>query len=381
MTEFDEVADWRETGALRAVPAKRGIFRIDFQTGPPYIGRTSDLRRRLRRLLRSRGNSRTLLSLRDVAATAHYRLTGSAFESNLVLYHAVKQYRPGNPRDYLKIRLAPFVKVLLGNRFPRTCLTKRLTRSRALFYGPFPNRGCAEQFHQAFLDLFGVRRCVENLDPSPSHPGCIWGEMDLCLRPCQAACDDHQYAAEVERMVRFLATDGESLLREAATARDHASASMDFESAARHHRTWSKARIALRSRGTLSHEISRQCGVVVQTSAEPDCVELTALFQGTLQPPTRLPCEGEPSGATLRTAIRRRLARRDWRIGSPSEIADHLALLQHWYGSSFKRGEFVGFPSMAEPPLRRLANAAMRVAAIKGHSAAQQSGGAPAADS
>lgn len=373
MTGFEEVPEWREPGALLAVPAKRGVFRVEFQTGPPYIGRTSNLRKRLRRLLRSKGNSRTRLSLRDVAAAVHYRLTGSAFESNLLLLEAVKEYRPGDSRDYLKIRPAPFVKILLGNRFPRTCLTRRLTRGKALFYGPFPNRNLAEQFHQAFLDLFGVRRCVENLDPSPSHPGCVWGEMNLCLRPCQAACDDHQYAAEVQRMAQFLATDGESLLQEAATARDGASASMDFESAARHHRTWEKAKNALRSRGSLSREISRQCGVVFQMSAAPDCLELTALFRGTLQCPVRLPCAGEPEGAALRTAIRHRLASQDWRVGSPSETADHLALLQRWHGSSFRQGEFVGFASIAEPPLRRLANAAMRVAGFGRGSAERKS--------
>lgn len=362
MRRFQAVPDWREEGALLAVPARRGIFRVEFAQGPPYIGKTADLRRRLRRLLRRKEGPSVRLTLREIARGVHYRLTGSTFESDLALYRAVRRYRPGDQRDYLKLRPASYVKVLLGNRFPRTCLTKRLTRSRALFYGPFPNRNAAEQFRNAFLDLFRVRRCRENLDPSPSHPGCIWGEMDLCLRPCQAACDDSRYAEEVQQMALFLRTDGESLLHEAAMARDRASASMEFELAARHHRKWSKAKDALRMRSDLSREIGNQCGMMLQRSAVESCVEMTPLYEGSLQRSIRLPCAGKPSGPGLGTTIRIALAHQTWRIAPPQEKEDHLALLQRWHTSSFRRGEFVPFQDIAEPPIRRLANAAVRVA-------------------
>ncbi len=359
---FQAVSKWREEGALVAVPARRGIFRIEFSQGPPYIGKTSDLRRRLRRLLRRKEGQPARLTLREIATGVHFRLTGSTFESDLALYRAVRRHRPGDQREYLKLRPASYVKVLMGNRFPRTCLTSRLTRSRALFYGPFPSRNAAEQFRNAFLDLFGVRRCRENLDPSPGHPGCIWGEMDLCLRPCQAACDDSRYAGEVERMALFLRTDGESLLREAAAARDRASASMEFELAAQHHRTWSKAKDALRMRGDLSREIGNLCGVVLQRSAAESSLELTPLFKGAWQPSFRVQGAGERSVSALGNAIRGKLAERSWQAAPPREREDHLALLLRWHCSSFRKGEFVPLESFASPPVRRLANAAARVA-------------------
>ena len=48
------------------------------------------------------------------------------------------------------------------------------------------------------LDLFQLRRCQEDLAPSPGHPGCIYGEMGKCLRPCQEAVSREEYAGEVE---------------------------------------------------------------------------------------------------------------------------------------------------------------------------------------
>ncbi len=362
MTRFHELADWREPQALLAVPPRRGILLVELAEGAPYIGRTANLRKRLRRLLAFKLAPSSRLTLRDVAKSVHFRTTGSSFESDLALYGVLRRHRPRSYREILKLRPAFFVKLLLGNRFPRVCLSRRLARSRALFYGPFPNRGAAERFRDAFLDLFLVRRCTENLDPSPDHPGCIWGEMNLCLRPCQAACDDSQYAREVERMATFLATDGESVLGEAAAARERASAGLEFEAAARHHRRWGKAREALRLRGDLAREISMQCGMVLQQSAQDSCIELTPLHMGSLQSSVRLRHGSEPSRADLGRAIKSALADRDWRVAPPRAREEHLALLQRWHASSFRTGRFVRFEGPGELPLRRLANAAFHVA-------------------
>ena len=363
MKEFQQVTNWRDRDLLAAVPAAAGILRIELASGPPYIGRTADLRRRMRRLLHPPGGVSSRLSLTEIATEVYYCRTGSRFESDLLLYRTASAFRPGDCRNYLKLRPPSFVKVLLRNRFPRTCLTRRLTRSRALFFGPFPSRHAAEQFHGAFLDLFRVRRCPENLDPSPNHPGCIWGEMDLCLRPCQGACDGNRYAAEVERLTRFLRTDGNSLLEETEAARDRASAAMEFEMAAQQHRILSKAKDALRLRGALSRELGELNGMVLQASVEQSCVELTPLYKGSLQASVRLPWGApEPSATAFAAGLRGILAAAAWSEATLAEREDHLALLQRWHGSSFRRGEYVPFPDAAAPPIRRLANAAMRVA-------------------
>lgn len=371
MTQFLELASWQEADALRAVPEAAGVFRIEFAAGLPYIGKTANLRRRLRRLLLPRDGQSARLSLREIARRVQFGLTGSPFESDWLLYRTVKADRPAEVRQYLKLRSATFVKVLLGNRFPRACLTQRITRSRALFYGPFPNRLAAERFQDAFLDLFGVRRCSENLQPSPDHPGCIWGELQLCLRPCQAACDDSEYGAEVLRMKRFLATDGASLLVETKAARESASAAMEFESAGRHHRFLAKIEDTLRLRGDLSRELDALCGAILQRSADEACVDLTPLYKGSLQATVQLACsDGELSAGGFAASFRDAFPSQDWLEGPPAEKEEHLALLQRWHRSSFRQGEFVPFADMAEPPVRKLSNAALRIASGRARSPA-----------
>jgi excinuclease UvrABC nuclease subunit len=112
------------------------------------------------------------------------------------------------------------VKLILSNVFPRTQITTRVSGGRSLFYGPFANRAAADQFEGQFLELFQIRRCQEDLVTSPDHPGCIYGEMGRCLRPCQEVVTVEEYAGEVRRVNDFLSTRGESLLSSAAGARE-----------------------------------------------------------------------------------------------------------------------------------------------------------------
>lgn len=344
------------------MPAAAGIVRVDLGSGPPYVGKTADVRRRMQRLLSPRQSASRRLTLRDVAKGVHYLPTGSPFESGLLLYRAMRLYRPDSFREHLKLRPPPFLKILLGNRFPRTCVTRRLARSRAVFYGPFRTRNEAKQFEGTVLDLFQARRCTENLTPSPSHPGCIWGDMRVCLRPCQQACDDDTYRREVARLEDFLATEGQSFVQEAERARDCASNSMEFEAAGRHHRLLLKARAALRLKGPLARELGALCGMVFQCGVEARSLEITPLYKGSFQDSIHLRWDGEPRPASLGAAIRQELATRSWQESGVREKEEHLALLQRWHGSSFRKGEFIPFASMAAAPVRKLANAAMRVA-------------------
>ncbi len=346
------------------VPDAPGVFLLRFGEGRPYLGRSGLLRRRLRRMLRPRAQGSRLANLAAAAREVSYQPTGSAFESTLVLYGLSRQYLPEDYRRFLKLRLAPLVKVHLNNRFPRTYVTTQLTRSRALFFGPFVNRVTAERFESAFLDLFKIRRCQEDLDPRPDHPGCIYGEMEMCLRPCQARSSDTEYQTEVGRVLDFLGSQGDSLVREIEQARDEASGGLEFEEAARQHKRLEKVREALKLKEELARDLDALFAVIVQKSLRPETVELWFVNQGFLQP--RIPfCFGVEDGrsVSLDRRLREALSEMAFSRGTSAERADHLALLRRWYYSSWRDGEIVLVDRLDRIPYRKLVNAISRVAA------------------
>jgi hypothetical protein len=267
---------------LRDIPSLPGVFALH---GPraaegqseaqPYLTRAADLRRRITRILAPPDSQSKRLNLRDRVARIDYTITGSEFESTLALYHAsATVFGLDEARRRLKLRTPFFLRFTAENAYPRVYSTNRLSK-RALdnFYGPFPSRAAADRYCDAVLDLFKLRRCHEELAPYPEHPGCVYGEMNKCLAPCNQACAPEgaaAYTAEATAVKRFFDTRGESMIIDIGLAREEASAAMEFEKAAELHAQWHKVKAAQSLADELVQPLPKLRAIIVQkTSSQP----------------------------------------------------------------------------------------------------------------
>ncbi len=346
---------------LSAVPAGPGVVRLRFHVGRPYLGRTVNLRRRLERLLGIGSERRPLV--RAALAEAEYQSTGSSFETAWVLYQAAREDWPEDYRSRLRLRVPAFLRLLLANEFPRTTITTRLPGGRTLYFGPFRSRTAAERFEGEILDFFSVRRCVENLEPSADHPGCVYGEIGKCSRPCQAAVSPEDYRAESGRLLETLHTGGESLEKALALERDRRSEALEFEESARLHARLDRLRQAMRLAESPAGDLDRLHGVVLQRAAGEGRLQIWPLFKGFLASPLTLTWEadsGQP--VSLDRRLRELLSAAALDAGRPVDREDHQALLARWLFSNRKRGELIAFAGWERPPMRKLVNAVSRVA-------------------
>jgi len=294
---------------------------------------------------------------------AEYHRCGSAFETAWVLLQASRQAWPEDYRRRLRLKTPAFLRVLLTNEFPRTTVTRRLSGGRTSFFGPFRSRAAAERFETEMLDLFQIRRCVENLEPSVEHPGCVWGEIGKCSRPCQMAVDVEGYRGQTGRLLGALETSGERLKRSIAEERDEASEDLEFERAARLHANYERAEEAFRAVEEPACELGRLHGVILQRSAKPENLLLWPLFQGWLRPP--LPLEAPVSAASpvsLDQRVREALSGTQLEPGTTPEREDDQALLGRWRFSKRAHGELIAFDRWDRVPYRKLVNAVSRIA-------------------
>ena len=135
-----------------ALPSQAAVFAVYFDEAgrdkvQPYLGRTNDLRRRLRRLLGKALSDSRLLSLRGQVRRVEYSLVGSSFEAVWLLYQLNKCYFPRNYRQRLRLRPPALLKLNVGNRYPRLYPTRRISRDGSIYYGPFPSRLAAQIAH------------------------------------------------------------------------------------------------------------------------------------------------------------------------------------------------------------------------------------------
>ncbi|HYL72741.1 MAG TPA: hypothetical protein VEU96_00970 [Bryobacteraceae bacterium] len=348
--------------AIAALPNTDAVFLVRAGDRSAYLAKTSMLRRRLLRILKPADGLRRSLNLREVVTQVDYWLTASRFESALLHYSLARQHYPDDYLRLVKLRMPAYVKLILANEFPRTQVTTRLSGGRGLYYGPFRTRASAELFESQFLDLFQIRRCQENLEPSPQHPGCIYGEMGKCLRPCQQVVSPAEYQGEVHRVEEFLTGDGATLVGNASAARDRLSQEMDFEEAARQHKRVERIQEVLALRDDLVGDIDRLYGIAVAPCTKSDHVLLWFVCQGSWQAPRRFPLT---SHISLDQRLRELVASIEPVAAPLAEKQEHLALLARWHYSTWSDGEWIGFHGLDQVPYRKLVRSISRVKSSK----------------
>jgi excinuclease ABC subunit C len=383
----------RDADLFAAVPAAPAVFllRGSDPQSEPYVSKTASLRRRLIRLLGPAEARTRKLNLRDRVAVIEYAPTGSDFESGFVLYQTLRAVFPKTYQDRLRLRPAPLARFRLENRYPRVSITTHLGSAKSVYYGPFPSRVAAEKFANDALDFFKIRRCVEELNPDPAFPGCVYSEMKMCLAPCFKGCTDEQYAAEVARVETFFDSRGHSLVREISAARDQASAGLEFETAAAMHAQLEKLKPVVSQLPEIVHRLDRLAGLMIQPSSQPDAVTFFRFQAGCLSDPITFTIKrlddavgrgaspGQPSNASPSSAaagasargkkvphsMESRVAEALAAAPAPScsrqETMEHLAILKRWYFRSSKLGEIFFAEQNGELPMRRIVRGISRV--------------------
>lgn len=360
---------------LQQVPAGSAVFLLRGD-GDPYISKTANLRRRLQRLLEAPTELSKRLNLRQRVREIEFTRTGSDFEAQLLLYQVLRETFPKTYSARLRLRPAPLVKLHLENEYPRASVTTRLSaRGKNLFYGPFPSRVAAEKFSSDALDFFKMRRCVDDLHPDPAFPGCVYSEMKMCLAPCFKGCTNAEYHAEVARVQDFFDTSGESLLRELASQREQASASLAFEDAAATHGRVEKLKPLLAQLPEIVRRIDRLDAIIIEPSTEPNSVCLFRFrdcqFHGPLAFDVELQAtlveqEREVTGRvkprTMESRVEEAIASFPQldAISAPQRI-EQLAILKRWFCRSHRIGEIFFADANASWPLRRIVRGIGRV--------------------
>src|SRR5262249_32898969 len=85
------------------------LLRGDDPSPDPYVSKPATLRRRLQRLLAPPESQSKRLNLRERVVSIEYTLTGSDFESGLLLYKTLRREFPRSYQNRLRLRPAALI--------------------------------------------------------------------------------------------------------------------------------------------------------------------------------------------------------------------------------------------------------------------------------
>jgi len=209
-----------------------------------YVGKADSLRDRVRSYF---GPSLDVRHVRMVerADRLEFVRTGSVAEAFLLENNLIKQHKPRYNIRLKDDKSYPYVKVTLGEDFPRIIRTRSLGDRSARYFGPYANAKSVDQTLDLLQKLFPYRNCKLTIvaddegkghtvprSALPNGRPCILFDIKRCTAPCDARTTKDAYRASVDRSVLFLEGRLDALSRETRGEMERAAEELDYEHAA-----------------------------------------------------------------------------------------------------------------------------------------------------
>jgi excinuclease ABC subunit C len=243
---MSNAADRRATLLAQAgsFPASPGVYLFKDARGRVlYVGKADVLRDRIRSYFGPSLDVRHV-RLMERADRLEYVLTGSVSEAYLLEANLIKQHRPRYNIRLKDDKSYPYVKVTLGEDFPRILRTRQLGDRTARYFGPYANAKSVDESLDLLQKLFPYRTCKLTITaaedgrgrtvPPSALPGgrpCLLFHLKRCTAPCVGATTKAEYRATIERSVQFLEGRYDALARDLRREMLTASESLEYERA------------------------------------------------------------------------------------------------------------------------------------------------------
>lgn len=218
----------RRIGLIADAPSAPGVYRFLAEDGTVlYVGKATDLRRRLRSYF---GNDTRRRTADLVAATARVTWTVVATELEASVFE-VRELQATRPRyNHRSTRPDPGTTVTLTREpFPRLAIVRGAPDEGIAALGPVP-RSVAERVVEAVESVVPLRPCRPRLRRAQDNPACMLKDMHRCDAVCDGTQTPDGYAAIVER-ARTAMRDPSVLLDALRTRMDELAAEGSFERA------------------------------------------------------------------------------------------------------------------------------------------------------
>lgn len=220
---------------LKKLPNKPGVYIMhDKDDTILYVGKAVNLHNRVRSYFKENiGRGPQIDKMVSLIARFEYIVTDSELEALILENNLIKEHAPKYNTLLKDDKTYPYIKVTLGEEYPRVMMVRRMKKDKAKYFGPFTNGGVRETI-DLINKLYLLRTCNRRLprDFGKERP-CLNYHINQCCAPCQGGISQEEYAQRIEQAIEFLNGKHQPVVRELKERMQDASERMDFEEAIR----------------------------------------------------------------------------------------------------------------------------------------------------
>ena len=218
---------------LRKLPNKPGVYIMhDADDTILYVGKAKNLHNRVRSYFKENiGRGPQIDKMVSLIARFEYIVTDSELEALVLENNLIKEYSPKYNTLLKDDKTYPYIKVTLGEDYPRVISVRQMKKDKAKYFGPFTNGGVKESI-DLINKLYQLRTCNRKLprDCGKERP-CLNYHIGQCCAPCQGDISKEEYAQRIDMAIDFLNGKQQPIIKELKEKMQQASEKMDFEEA------------------------------------------------------------------------------------------------------------------------------------------------------
>src|SRR5687768_13191659 len=202
-----------------------------------YVGKAQSLRGRVRSYWQKQapgGEIHRIRSVIDRVADVEVTEVDSVSEALLLEANLIKRFKPRFNVRLKDDKSYPYIKVTLGDDFPRIERTRKLPTDGSRYFGPYASASSVDEAMNLIRRLFPFRTCTIDIREGVralDRP-CLLYHIKRCQGPCIEAIDKPTYREDIEQVMLFLEGRQEQVARALRKDMSIASDTMQYERAA-----------------------------------------------------------------------------------------------------------------------------------------------------
>ena len=220
---------------LEDLPVRSGVYIMKDGAGEIiYIGKAKVLKNRVRSYFQGRETDhRAAMVLHKHVADIEWIVTDNELEALILEANLIRQHRPKYNVLAKDDKHFPYLRLTLGEAFPRLEVVRRVEKDKHRYFGPYTDARAMRQTLGLAREIFRIRDCELDLRTKRLERACLSYHIRRCDGPCIDAITEAEYEPVVRQIVLLLEGRSQDLIEELRREMDLRAVDLDFEGAAR----------------------------------------------------------------------------------------------------------------------------------------------------
>ena len=219
---------------LKKLPDQPGVYIMhDASDAIIYVGKAISLRNRVRQYFRASHNEGIKKDqMVQKISRFEYIVTDSELEALVLECNLIKEHRPKYNTMLRDDKTYPYIKVTLGEEYPRVLFCRQMKKDKSRYFGPYTSAGAVKDTIELIQKLYHIRTCNRNLpkDIGKERP-CLNYHIKQCQGPCQGYINAEEYRKNIDAALEFLNGNYSPVMKDLEQKMQEASTNLEFEKA------------------------------------------------------------------------------------------------------------------------------------------------------